>query len=128
VVQGAATIAALLTFAGCKMMTSSSGSDGERSEGRVTDDKVITENVQKGLKHEPVYKFTDVDATTFAGVVQLSGFVNTEAQRKRAQEIAQQTPGVHQVVNGIALKPEPTMSPTGSTSTSTNGSTRIYSE
>ena len=114
-----AAVAALLTFAGCETK-----SHDERSEGRLVDDKEITENVQKELKREPVYKFTNVDATTFGGVVQLSGFVNNEDQKRRAAEIAQQVPGVRQVVNGIALKPEP-MSPTGST----NGAQpRIYSE
>jgi osmotically-inducible protein OsmY len=120
-IRGVAAAATLLTLAGC---STSSKSNDERSEGRVADDKQIAEQVQKGLKHEPVYKFTDVDATAFGGIVQLSGFVNTEAQKKRAADIAQQVPGVRQVVNGIALKPEP-MSPTGST----NGpQPRIYSE
>src|SRR6185369_3047397 len=107
--QSAAAVAALLAFGGCK--TSSSSSD-ERSEGRVVDDKQITENVQKQLKKEPVYKFDGIDVATFGGIVQLSGFVNTEDQKRRASDIARQIPGVRQVVNGIALKPEP-MAPTG---------------
>ena len=113
-----AAAAAMLTFAGCE-----TSSHDERSDGRQLDDKKITEHVEKELKEEPVYKFDSVQAKTFGGIVQLSGFVNTEDQKKRAGEVAQRVPGVRQVENSIALKPEP-MAPTGST----NGLPRIYSE
>lgn len=90
----------LLALSGCE-----STPKDERSEGRAIDDKHITQNVQKDLEREPTYKFNGVDVSTFAGVVQLSGFVNTEGQRARAQEIAQDVNGVREVKNGIALKP-----------------------
>jgi len=118
-IQSMAAAAALLAFAGCE-----TNSHDQRSEGRAMDDKAISENVREELKREPVYKFDSVDAKTFGGVVQLSGFVDTEGQKRRAAEIAQQVEGVHQVVNGIALKPQP-MTPTSSTN---EGQPRIYSE
>jgi hyperosmotically inducible protein len=86
---------------------------GGRSEGRVVDDKQITEEVQDQLRREPVYKFSDVDVKTFSGVVQLSGFVNTDEQKKRAGELAQQVPGVTEIVNGISLKPQIPRTATG---------------
>jgi len=94
--------AMLLILAGCESMTSPKD---ERSEGRALDDKHITSSVERSLETEPTYKFPEVSVTTFAGVVQLSGFVNSDGQRARAAEIAQNTDGVKQVVNGIALKP-----------------------
>jgi osmotically-inducible protein OsmY len=104
------TAIALGTFTGCQSWFHRGTS--ERSEGRVVDDKRITHQVQAELKTEPVYKFDDVDVKTFDGVVQLSGFVNTEEQKRRAAELAQHIPGVAQVVNNITLKPQaPT--PTG---------------
>ena len=122
--QSSVALAAVLGFGGCSTDSGSSGNKhDERSEGRVVDDKQVKESVQKGLNGDPIYKFGSVDVSTFAGVVQC-GFVNTEEQKRRAGEIAQVTPGAREVVNGIALKPEP-MSPTGST----NGAQpRIYSE
>jgi len=121
------TIAAtlLLGFTGCE-----TSSPDERSDGRVVDDKEITQTVQKELKHEPVYKFGGVDVDTFGGVVQLSGFVNTDDQKRRAEEIARSTPGVRQVNNGISLKPEPMASPGLAPTGTTNSATppRIYSE
>ena len=92
--------AMLLILAGCETTPKD-----ERSEGRALDDKHITSSVEKSLETEPTYKFPEVSVTTFAGIVQLSGFVNSDGQRDRAAEIAQNTEGVKQVVNGIALKP-----------------------
>ena len=94
--------AAMLALTGCEMMHHNSD---DRSAGRALDDKTITENVKKDLNQEPVYKFSDVDVKTFGGVVQLSGFVDTDEQKRRAGEIAQHVEGVSQVVNNITLKP-----------------------
>lgn len=88
-----------LTAAGCK-------SHGDRTAGRYHDDKEVTSHVKKGLEEEPVYKFPDVQVSTFAGVVQLSGFVDTVDQKNRASEIARRTEGVNQVINSLVLKPQ----------------------
>ena len=101
----------MLGFSGCESW-GHKNSD-ERSTGRVEDDKHITQRIEDELKREPVYKFNDVDVKTFSGVVQLSGFVNSEDQKRRAAEIAQQIPGVAQVVNNITLKPMVPTTPTG---------------
>ena len=108
-------------FSGC---ATNSGKD-ERSEGRTIDDKNITEKTRKALNEEPVYKFGNVDVNAFAGQVQLSGFVNTEEQKRRAGDIASQIPGVFNVHNALVLKPV-SLTPTGR-STTTNQDNRIYS-
>jgi osmotically-inducible protein OsmY len=107
----AAIVIALVAFTGCK----SNSSSGERSAGREKDDSQITEQVKEKLEAEPMYKFTDVDVRTFAGVVQLNGFVNSEDEKRRAGEIARTVPGVAEVANNISLKPGATMSPTSRT-------------
>jgi len=112
----ASTVAMLVAMTGCETTPKD-----ERSEGRTLDDKHITENVEKSLQKEPTYKFSEVKVSTFAGIVQLSGFVNTDNEKSRAEDIAENTDGVKQVVNGIALKPE--MPATGR-----NSQSRIYSE
>jgi len=111
------TAAMLVAIAGC-----STTPKDERSEGRAIDDKHITENIEKKLGNEPTYKFSEVKVSTFAGIVQLSGFVNTDGEKDRAEEIAKNTDGVTQVANGIALKPE--MPATGRNASSS----RIYAE
>jgi osmotically-inducible protein OsmY len=105
-------------LAGCQTPT-----HDERSEGRMVDDKNITADVEKNLEADPTYKFESVGVRTFAGVVELSGFVNNEDQKTRAETIAKNTQGVREVANGITLKAINT-EPTGRT----NNEPRVYSE
>jgi hypothetical protein len=88
--------------------------EGARTAGQVMDDKETTKRVEKALKEEPVYKFTDVDVTTYEGVVQLSGFVLSEEQKQRAATVAERVSGVSQLVNNITVKPK-ALTPTGRT-------------
>lgn len=103
-------VAALVGLSGCS--TSGHKNDG-RTAGRVVDDNRLTRQVKDKLGAEPVYKFNSVDVRTFDGVVQLSGFVQTEDQKARAQQIAQSVPGVANVINSIAITPQPGPTPTG---------------
>jgi osmotically-inducible protein OsmY len=80
-------------------------SEGDRSAGRVQDDKKIAANVKKALNTEPVYKFTDVKVDAYNGLVQLSGFVDAPEQKQRAVEVAKTVPWVRDVVNNLTLKP-----------------------
>src|SRR3569832_2466716 len=45
-----------------------------------------------------------IQVETFKGRVQLSGFVNNEAQSKRAAELASRAKGVKSVINNITVK------------------------
>jgi hypothetical protein len=124
IVAGLSLAAAMMTLTGCE----TAPKDG-RSKGLALDDKHITARVKESLDTEPVYKFTDVDIRTFAGTVQLSGFVMTQGQKNRAQEIAQHTQGVREVVNGITLKPAmpgPTVAPVVSAASRPNTESTIY--
>jgi osmotically-inducible protein OsmY len=60
------------------------------------------------LKESTVYKFADVNVKTYDRVVQLSGFVQTEYQKRAAEEIAQQARGAVRVINNIVVQePQP---------------------
>lgn len=104
---------AMLALTGCQMINRHTEATSGRTAGRTLDDKTITSAVKDKLKAEQVYKFNNVDVTTFDGVVQLSGFVNTDEQKRRAGELAQQVDGVTQVDNNISLKPSGNLQPTG---------------
>ena len=105
VLAGVGSAVVLLLVTGCK----TESSKDERSAGTALDDQHISERIQGKLDGDPTYKFGDVKVGTFAGVVQLSGFVNTPAQKARAPQLAQETTGVREVQNGLTLKPlEPT--------------------
>jgi hyperosmotically inducible protein len=103
--------AAVTCLTGCSTWQQKSS---ERSQGRMVDDRKIAAQVRSNLKSEPVYKFNDVSVKTFDGIVQLSGFVNSEEQKRRAEELAGNIPGVVEVQNAISLKPNGnSYSPTG---------------
>jgi hyperosmotically inducible periplasmic protein len=78
----------------------------KRTAGQVIDDTVLAQRVRGVLGDSPVYKFPDVKMETFAGTVQLSGFVDTNEQKRRAEELARNVRGVVSVQNQITLKPE----------------------
>jgi len=109
-ISGVSAVVAVIGFSGCESW--GHRHDG-RTAGREVDDRKITAEVREKLKEEPVFKFSDVDVRTFNGVVQLSGFVNTDEQKRRAAEVAQDTPQVAEVVNSISLKPQIPTTPTG---------------
>lgn len=77
----------------------------ERTSGEFMDDKRLIGRVKHALDAQPVYKYPDVKVQTYRGVVQLSGFVATEAQREAATEIAQLARGVGRVENNILIAP-----------------------
>ncbi len=104
--------AELTLLTGCETYEHRTVDRGERSPGRAVDDRRITSYVKSELAAEPVYKFNDVEVKTYNGVVQLSGFVNSEEQKRRAGEIAQNVGGVGEIVNSISLK-QGGLTPTG---------------
>ena len=95
------------SLVGCSSLMKTDEPEDTRSAGRVKDDKNITENVQKKLKGDPVYKFEQVEVKTYGGTVQLSGFVDTPQQRQRAEDVARNVGGVSHLINGVAIKPPP---------------------
>ena len=80
----------------------------DRSTGQAINDKMTSFNVDRALSSDPVLKFPDVKVHVYNGTAQLSGFVDSDAQRARAAEIAAGVQGVTQVINEISIKPTPT--------------------
>ncbi len=111
VLGSCAAAAALAALTGCQ--STQWGHKDERAQWQRANDNRITAQVRERLTDEPVYKFNSVDVKTFGGVVQLSGFVNSDQQKARAGQIAQQVAGVSRVENAITLKPNEPTTPTG---------------
>lgn len=86
-----------------------------RSTGTYIDDRMVSSKVKGALDNSTVYKYPNVDVSTFNGVVQLNGFVQTQGQKNQAAQLASQVEGVKQLVNNITVQP-PAMSPTGRSS------------
>lgn len=88
----------LLTAAGCASTHKHEGT------GEYVDDSVITTKVKAMLFDEPNLRSGQINVETFKGVVQLSGFVGTQADIKKAVEIARSVKGVDSVKNDMRLK------------------------
>mgnify|MGYP003381007404 CR=1 FL=1 len=76
----------------------------QASTGQYIDDSSITVKVKAAFVKDPLIKAFDVSVETFKGVVQLSGFVNTAAEKEQAGKVAATISGVTEVKNNIAVK------------------------
>lgn len=97
-------VAAMVAFAavyssGCSVAT------GQRSAGDVVDDSTITTRVKARFVEDKIVAASRINVETLKGVVQLSGFAISEAERTKAAQIAASVPGVKQVQNAIAVRP-----------------------
>lgn len=91
--------AAIATFnAGCAATST------RESTGEYIDDRAISTKVKTALLRDKDVSGFAVEVNVFRGVVQLGGFVDTDAQRTRAEEIARGVPGVQSVQNNITVK------------------------
>jgi hyperosmotically inducible protein len=78
----------------------------ERSAGDVVDDSGLTASVKTALIADEVTKGSQINVETRDGVVQLAGFVNTDAERDRATQVARSVSGVKDVRNDLEIKPK----------------------
>ncbi|MGP1614170.1 MAG: BON domain-containing protein, partial [Pollutimonas bauzanensis] len=68
------------------------------------DDSVITTKVKAAILNEPTLKVAEINVETFKGVVQLSGFVGSQADIRKAVEVARKVGGVKSVKNDMRIK------------------------
>ena len=76
----------------------------QEGTGEYVDDTVVTTKVKAAVLNEPSLKSAEINVETFKGVVQLSGFVRSQANIDRAVEVARSVPGVKSVKNDMRLK------------------------
>ena len=86
------------------MLVGCAGSPWQESTGEYIDDTLLTSRVKSALLNDPGVSGLAVNVETFKGVVQLSGFVKTVAERNRAVQLARGIPGVRQVRNDILIR------------------------
>lgn len=77
--------------------------DNQITDQRVEDSRTA-ERVREALAAGSEYRFDGIRVAAGDGVVQLSGFVNTSAQRNRAGEVASKVVGVKSVENKLTVK------------------------
>ena len=88
----------LFALAGCVSTPTTEGT------GAYVEDTVITTKVKAVILNEPSLKSREINVETFKGIVQLSGFVSSEADAMRAVEVARTVKGVMSVKNDMRVK------------------------
>ncbi len=76
----------------------------KESTGEYVDDATITVKVKAALVKDDTVKAREVNVETFKGIVQLSGFVSTSAEKAQAGRVARAVQGVTDVKNNITVK------------------------
>jgi osmotically-inducible protein OsmY len=83
------------------------GSTAERGGKAITDRRIeesrTAERVREALAASDDYRYAGVEVTVCDGVVQLSGYVSTSAQKKRAAEVAGKVLGAKRVENALVI-------------------------
>ena len=88
----------LASLLGCAATSKQEGT------GEYVDDSVITAKVKAAVLNEPSLKSSEINVETFKGTVQLSGFVNSQADINKAVEVARGVGGVKSVKNDMRVK------------------------
>ncbi len=103
-------IAVSVAVAPLALTTGCAVTRGQESAGSYAKDKSIIARIKSKMYADSNVKGTQVEVQSLNGVVQLSGFVNSQAEKDRAGQIAASTPGVVKVYNNLLV---PTGSSTG---------------
>ena len=78
--------------------------EGKATVGNTVDDGIVTAKVKSALLADPDVKSFDIAVVTRKGVVQLSGFVDNQAQINRAIDIARGVEGAQSINNEMSIK------------------------
>ncbi len=100
----AALAAVLGSGALLALTTGCAATPTKESTGEYVDDSTITAKVKAAFLKDDVVKARIISVETFKGIVQLSGFVDTAAEKYRAADIAAGISGVRDVKNKITVK------------------------
>ncbi len=88
----------IMLIAGC------AGGPTHESTGEYLDDSVLTTKVKTTILGDSRLKLLQINVETYKGVVQLSGFVDSESAAARAVELTRKVNGVKSVNNSLIVK------------------------
>lgn len=90
-----------LGLAGVAACSSASNKEGT---GEYIDDSVITTKVKAAIFADKTLSVAEINVETFKGVVQLSGFVNSQQDINTAMRLTRDVGGVNAVENSMRVK------------------------
>ena len=74
------------------------------STGEYIDDSVITAEAKNVIFNEPSLKVFQISVETYKGIVQLSGFVDSQQAVDKVGEIVKSVKGVKSIKNNLIVK------------------------
>lgn len=95
----ALAVVAGLTLSGCAVLRD------QQTAGEYVDDAKISTTLKAKYVESKTVSAGSVQIETLNGVVQLSGFVKSAAEKAEAERIARETKGVKEVRNNLIVRP-----------------------
>jgi len=91
----------LVIFSGCIQ----SGGVGTSAPVKYVEDTVLIAKVKTALIQQKGLEGFSIHVNAYNGIVQLSGFVDSDVTKELAGQIARSVDGVQEVVNNLIVKP-----------------------
>jgi osmotically-inducible protein OsmY len=98
------TIFAALACMAALFVTGCGSTSDSRSTGQVIDDTAIHTKVKAALVNDPVVSGTAINVDVERGVVVLTGAVNGDVEKTKAEDIARGVNGVRTVENHLVVR------------------------
>ncbi len=87
-------------------LTACAGSETKRSTAETGSDAALTAKVKTAIASDAgLGSASAINVNSYRGVVQLSGFVDSQEKVERAAEAARKVEGVRSVENGVKVRP-----------------------
>jgi hyperosmotically inducible protein len=100
-IVAAFALPALVSINGCK----STAPPSATASGQIaTDDAALAARVKQALGADPELRSLPLSVATYRGVVQLSGYMDSDAQIQKALAVTRAVPGVQSVSNELQLR------------------------
>jgi osmotically-inducible protein OsmY len=97
-------VCSMLMAAPLSAFTGYAATEKNETTGQYVDDSVITTKVKAAIFNEKTLKTLQINVKTYQGVVQLSGFVDSNQSVRKAEEVAGNVEGVKAVKNDLLVK------------------------
>jgi len=98
VIRFLAVLMMIAVFAAC------ASTPQQSSTGEVVDDSAITTKIKTQLANDEFLKSFQISVETRKGIVELSGFVDSQKAKDKADQIARGVDGVKSVKNALIVK------------------------
>jgi len=97
-IAAAVATTTLIATTGCAVVRD------QQRVGAYIDDATLTTRVKAKFAEDPTVSALAISVETLNGVVQLSGFAKSQAERSLAEDMARNTSGVKSVKNSIIVR------------------------